>query len=238
MPRNKGGDGGPGASRHKAVRVKTARGRSTSSTRWLKRQLNDPYVREAQARGFRSRAAFKLIELDEKYRLLKRGGRVVDLGAAPGGWTQVAVDKVGTKGERGGRVVAVDIQEVEPVTGAVQFVGDIYDADIIDRIAGALGGPADLVMSDMASPATGHAGTDHIRVMALVEAAYDVARHLLAPGGAFVAKVLAGGTEREMLEALKRDFARVHHAKPAASRADSREMYLVARDYRGGGGGA
>jgi len=234
MPRNKGGDGGPGASRHKSVRVKTARGRSTSSTRWLQRQLNDPYVREAQARGFRSRAAFKLIELDEKYRLLKRGGRVVDLGAAPGGWTQVAVDKVG----RGGQVVAVDIQDVEPVTGAVQFMGDIYDEDIIDRIAGALGGPADLVMSDMASPATGHARTDHLRVMALVEAAYDVACHLLAPGGAFVAKVLAGGTEREMLEALKRDFARVHHAKPAASRADSREMYLVARDYRGDGGGA
>jgi len=234
MPRNKGGDRGPGASRQKAVRVKTARGRSTSSTRWLQRQLNDPYVREAQARGFRSRAAFKLIELDEKYRLLKRGGRVVDLGAAPGGWSQVAVDKVG----RGGRVVAVDIQDVEPVAGSVQLKGDIYDADIVDRIAGALGGPADLVMSDMASPATGHAGTDHLRVMALVEAAYDVARHLLAPGGAFVAKVLAGGTEREMLDALKRDFARVYHAKPAASRADSREMYLVALDYRGDGRGA
>jgi 23S rRNA (uridine2552-2'-O)-methyltransferase len=238
MPKHKGGGGGPGTARHKAVRVKTARGRSTSSTRWLQRQLNDPYVREAQARGLRSRAAFKLIELDEKYRFLKRGARVVDLGAAPGGWTQVAVDKVGNKGERGGLVVAVDIQEVEPVTGAVAFLGDIYDENIVDRIAGALGGPADLVMSDMASPATGHAQTDHLRVMALVEAAYDVARHLLAPGGTFVAKVLAGGTERAMLEMLKRDFARVHHAKPAASRADSREMYLVALDYRGDAGGA
>ena len=234
MPKDKGRDGGPGTARHKAVRVKTARGRSTSSTRWLQRQLNDPYVREAQARGFRSRAAFKLIELDEKYRLLKRGGQVVDLGAAPGGWTQVALDKVG----RSGKVVAVDIQEVEPVSGAVHFLGDIYDEDIVDRIAGALGGPADLVMSDMASPATGHPQTDHLRVMALVEAAYDVARQLLAPGGAFVAKVLAGGTERQMLDTLKRDFARVYHAKPAASRADSREMYLVALDYRGDGGGA
>jgi 23S rRNA (uridine2552-2'-O)-methyltransferase len=238
MPRSKGRGGGPGTSRQKTVRVKTARGRTNSSTRWLKRQLNDPYVQEARARGFRSRAAFKLVELDEKYRLLKRGGRVLDLGAAPGGWTQVAVDKVGSKQGGGGTVIAVDIQEVEPVPGAVHITGDIYDADIDDRIVAALGGKADLVMSDMAAPATGHARTDHLRVMALVEAAYDVARHLLAPGGAFVAKVLAGGTEREMLAMLKRDFARVHHAKPGASRADSREMYLVALDYRGGDGGA
>jgi len=232
MAQNKEG-GGARTTRHKAVRVRTARGRSTSSTRWLQRQLNDPYVREAQARGYRSRAAFKLIELDEKYHLLKRGGRALDLGAAPGGWTQVAVGKVG----RAGLVVAVDIQDVETVNGAVHIKGDIYDHDIDARIKDALGGPADVVLSDMASPATGHARTDHLRVMALVEAAYDVARRVLAPGGAFVAKVLAGGTEREMLETLKRDFARVHHAKPAASRADSREMYLVALDFRGSDGG-
>jgi len=216
------------------VRVKTARGRTTSSTRWLQRQLNDPYVQAAKDQGYRSRAAFKLVELDEKYRILKRGGHVVDLGAAPGGWTQVAVDKIG----RGGVVVAVDIQEVEAVSGAAHILGDIYDEDIIERIEAALGGKADLVMSDMAAPATGHAKTDHLRVMGLVEAAYDVARHLLGPGGAFVAKVLAGGTEREMLTRLKQDFAKVHHAKPGASRADSREMYLVATGYRGGSDGS
>jgi len=216
------------------VRVKTARGRTTSSTRWLQRQLNDPYVQAAKDQGYRSRAAFKLVELDEKYRILKRGGHVVDLGAAPGGWTQVAVDKIG----RGGVVVAVDIQEVEAVSAAAHILGDIYDEDIIERIEAALGGKADLVMSDMAAPATGHAKTDHLRVMGLVEAAYDVARHLLGPGGAFVAKVLAGGTEREMLTRLKQDFAKVHHAKPGASRADSREMYLVATGYRGGSDGS
>jgi 23S rRNA (uridine2552-2'-O)-methyltransferase len=232
MPRGSGRSGGAGGTRGKAVRVKTARGRKLSSTRWLQRQLNDPYVQQAQERGYRSRAAFKLIGLDEKYRLLKQGARIVDLGAAPGGWTQVAVGKAG----RGGLVVAVDLQEVESVTGAVHIMGDIYDQDIVERIADALGGPADLVMSDMAAPATGHAQTDHLRIMALVEAAYDVAQHLLAPGGAFVAKVLAGGAEREMLDRLKRDFTRVHHAKPAASRADSREMYLVATGYRGAGG--
>jgi 23S rRNA (uridine2552-2'-O)-methyltransferase len=225
---------GPGAKRRKSVRVKTARGRTTSSTRWLQRQLNDPYVQAAKEQGYRSRAAFKLVELDEKYRLLKRGGRVLDLGAAPGGWTQVAVDKVGPTGW----VVAVDIQEVEPIQGAAHILGDIYDEDIIARIERDLGGKADLVMSDMAAPSTGHAGTDHLRVMGLIEAAYDVAQHLLAPGGAFVAKVLAGGTEREMLNRLKKDFARVHHAKPTASRADSREMYLVAIGYRGDAEGA
>jgi 23S rRNA (uridine2552-2'-O)-methyltransferase len=231
MPGNKRRGGRPDASRRKSVRVKTARGRTTSSTRWLQRQLNDPYVQAAKDQGYRSRAAFKLVELDEKYRLLKRGGRVVDLGAAPGGWTQVALDKVG----RGGAVVAVDVQDVEAVRGAVHILGDIYDEDIVERIEAALGGKADLVMSDMAAPATGHAKTDHLRVMGLVEAAYDVAQHLLAPGGSFVAKVLAGGTEREMLTRLKQDFAKVSHAKPAASRADSREMYLVATGYRGVG---
>ena len=231
MPRGSGRAGGAGGTRRKAVRVKSARGRKLSSTRWLQRQLNDPYVAAAREQGYRSRAAFKLLELDEKYRLLKRGARIVDLGAAPGGWTQVAVAKAGP----GGAVVAIDIQDVEAVAGVVHIKGDIYDADIVGRIAGVLGGKADLVMSDMAAPATGHAGTDHLRVMALVEAAYDVARQLLAAGGAFVAKVLAGGTERDMLEALKRDFAKVQHAKPSASRADSREIYLVATGFRGTG---
>ncbi|MEM9682601.1 MAG: RlmE family RNA methyltransferase [Pseudomonadota bacterium] len=226
MPRGKRSGG---AGRRKAVRVKTARGRSTSSTRWLRRQLNDPYVQEAKARGYRSRAAFKLEELNEKYRFLKRGGKVLDLGAAPGGWTQIAVDAVGD----GGLVVAVDIQAVEPIPGAVHIEGDIYDEDMPERIARLSDGPFDVVLSDMAAPATGHAGTDHLRVMALIEAAYDVARHMLAPGGAFVAKVLAGGTERDMLDILKRDFAKIHHAKPGASRSDSREMYLVAIGFRG-----
>jgi 23S rRNA (uridine2552-2'-O)-methyltransferase len=213
------------------VRVKSARGRSSSSTRWLQRQLNDPFVAEAKERGYRSRAAFKLLELDEKYKLIKRGARVVDLGAAPGGWTQVVAEKVG----RTGLVVAVDLVEVEGVAGVAHIKGDIYEADIVERIVAALGGQADLVLSDMAAPATGHARTDHLRVMGLVEAAYDVARLLLAPGGAFAAKVLMGGTERDLLEPLKRDFAKVYHAKPEASRADSREMYLVATGYRGAG---
>jgi len=228
MPRPSGRNTG---SRRKAVRVKSARGRTTSSTRWLQRQLNDPYVAEAKERGYRSRAAFKLLELDEKYKLIKRGARVVDLGAAPGGWTQVVAEKVG----RTGLVVAVDLVEVEGVTGVAHIKGDIFEADIVERVAGALGGPADLVLSDMAAPATGHARTDHLRVMGLVEAAYDVARLLLEPGGAFAAKVLMGGTERGLLDPLKRDFAKVYHAKPGASRADSREMYLVATGYRGTG---
>ena len=218
-----------GGARRKSVRVKTARGRKLSSTRWLQRQLNDPYVEEAKKRGYRSRAAFKLQELDERYSLLRRGARIVDLGAAPGGWTQMAVQAVGPEGA----VVAVDIQEVEPVPGATHLLGDIYDEDITDRIVEALGGAADLVLSDMAAPATGHAQTDHLRVMGLLEAAYDVARILLKPGGAFVGKVLQGGTERALLDALKRDFAKVAHAKPAASRADSREMYIVATGFRG-----
>lgn len=223
-----GGGGRGGGSRRKTVRVKTARGRKLSSTRWLQRQLNDPYVEEARKRGYRSRAAFKLDDLNEKYGFLKPGARILDLGAAPGGWTQIAVAAAGAKG----RVVALDIQDVEPVPGAVHLLGDIYDDDVIDRLRDALGGPADVVMSDMAAPSTGHAQTDHLRVMALIEAAYDVAQALLAPGGVFVGKVLQGGTERDLLETLKRDFAKVSHAKPAASRADSREMYMVAESFR------
>jgi 23S rRNA (uridine2552-2'-O)-methyltransferase len=229
MARSPGGRKGAGGSRRATVTVKTARGRKLSSTRWLQRQLNDPYVQEAQRLGFRSRAAFKLQALDEKYRLFRRGARVVDLGAAPGGWTQVAVAAIGESG----RVVSVDLSEIEPVAGAEMLVGDVYDTDIDARITEALGGPADVVMSDMAAPSTGHSATDHLRVMALLEAAYDVARPLLKPGGTFIGKILQGGTERELLSVLKHDFTKVVHAKPAASRKDSSEMYLVATGFRG-----
>lgn len=227
MARGSGRGAGPG--RRKSVRVKTARGRKLSSTRWLRRQLNDPYVQEARRKGYRSRAAFKLLELNERFRLLRPGARVLDLGAAPGGWSQVAARAVGAEGV----VVAVDIQEIEPLAGVTILQGDIYDAALPTRVADALGGNADLVMSDMAAPSTGHAQTDHLRTMALLEAAYDIARHLLGPSGVFVGKVLQGGTEQALLTLLKRDFARVVHAKPAASRKESAEMYLVALDYRG-----
>jgi 23S rRNA (uridine2552-2'-O)-methyltransferase len=223
--------GPPTPTRAKAVRVKTASRRSASSTQWLERQLNDPYVREAKRLGYRSRAAFKLIELDERFRLLKPGLRVVDLGAAPGGWTQVAAARV--KPGAAGRVLAVDVLAMDPVPGASLMTLDFLDPAAPAALAAALGGPADLVLSDMAAPATGHAATDHLRIMALAEAAYHFARESLAPGGSFVAKVLQGGTERALLDALKRDFASVRHAKPPASRAESAELYLVAQGFRG-----
>ncbi len=210
--------------------MKTAKRRSVSSARWLERQLNDPYVAEARKRGYRSRAAFKLAQLDDRFHFLKNGARVVDLGCAPGGWTQVVVERCG----RSVRVVGIDLAEVEAIPGADLLVGDFLDEDAPERLKTALGGPADVVLSDMAAHATGHAKTDHLKVMALVEAAHLFAREVLAPGGAFVAKVLQGGTERDLLAALKRDFARVAHVKPAASRADSAEMYLVATGFRGG----
>lgn len=214
-------------------RVKTAKGRKTSSKMWLERQLNDPYVAEAKARGYRSRAAFKLLELDSMFGLLKKGARVVDLGAAPGGWTQVAVDAVGAgKGPKGGQVVAIDIQGMDPVQGATVILQDFMDPDALDRIKDALTGPADLVLSDMAAPATGHRQTDHLRIMGLCEAAFDFACEVLAPGGGFVAKVLKGGTENELLAQMKRRFAMVKHAKPPASRADSAESYVVATGFR------
>ncbi|MGF1624972.1 MAG: RlmE family RNA methyltransferase [Alphaproteobacteria bacterium] len=216
-----------------SVRVKTARGRKISSTRWLQRQLNDPYVAEARRRGYRSRAAFKLIELDDRFQVLKPGARVLDLGAAPGGWSQVAVERVGPSG----RVVAVDIRPMEPLPDVAFIEADITEAEtdalVREALGGAAGGKADVVLSDMASSATGHAATDHLRTMALVEAALDCARGLLAPGGAFVAKVLQGGTQAALLAAMKRDFERVKHAKPPASRTDSSEMYVVATGYRG-----
>lgn len=219
--------------RNVAVRVKTARKRSLSSTRWLERQLNDPYVAEARKRGFRSRAAFKLLQLDEKYRLLAPGKRVVDLGAAPGGWTQVAVERVKPE-TTGGQVVGLDILEMEPVAGAVTFQADFLDETAPQRLKDALGGPADLVLSDMAAPTTGHQQTDHLRIMGLAEAALDFAEEVLAPGGAFVCKLFQGGAERELLDRLKRAFATVRHAKPPSSRQDSSETYVVATGFRGG----
>jgi 23S rRNA (uridine2552-2'-O)-methyltransferase len=232
MPPRKPSGSGP-SGRGLTVRVKTAKRRSTSSARWLQRQLNDPYVAEAQRRGFRSRAAFKLLQLDEKFGLLRRGLRVVDLGAAPGGWTQVAVEKT-RAGEGGaGRVVGIDYLPMDPIPGAVLLQLDFLDPSAPERLQDALAGPADLVMSDMAAPTTGHAATDHLRIMALAETAYDFARQVLAPGGAFVAKLFQGGAEKDLLDALKRDFEKVRHAKPPASRADSSETYVVATGFRG-----
>src|SRR5215831_15897350 len=213
--------------RRATVRVRTARGRTVSSQRWLQRQLNDPYVAEAKKRGYRSRAAFKLLQLDDQLRFLKPGARVVDLGAAPGGWTQVAVERV-----KGGVVVGIDLTPVEPIAGATVLAKDFYDDDAPDALKSLLGGPADVVLSDMAASATGDPQVDHLRIMALAEAAHDFARQILKPGGTFVAKVLQGGTERRLLEQLKRDFAKVRHVKPAASRADSAEMYVVATGFR------
>ena len=208
-------------------RVRTAKGRSGASQRWLARQLNDPYVAAARQQGWRSRAAFKLIELDERFHLIRRGARVVDLGAAPGGWTQVAV-------KRGARVVAVDLLAMDPVSGAVVLQGDFADEAVQERLAAELGGKVDLVLSDMAPNTTGHAATDHVRIVALAEAALEFAMEVLAEGGTFVAKVFQGGAEREMLERLKRHFASVRHAKPPASRKESSELYVVAMGFKGG----
>ena len=214
--------------RRASVRVRTARGRTVSSQRWLARQLNDPYVVEAKKRGYRSRAAFKLLQLDDQFRFLKPGARVIDLGAAPGGWTQVSVERA-----RNGTVVGIDFVPMEPIAGATLIAKDFYDDDAPEMLTAALGGPADVVLSDMAAPATGDPQIDHLRIMALAEAAHDFARQVLKQGGTFVAKVLQGGTERALLDLLKKDFAKVRHVKPAASRADSAEMYVVATGFRG-----
>jgi 23S rRNA (uridine2552-2'-O)-methyltransferase len=213
------------------VRVKTGRGRPLSSKLWLERQLNDPYVARAKREGFRSRAAFKLIEIDDKFRFLKPGGRVVDLGAAPGGWSQVAAKRVADGGK--GRVIGIDLLEMTPVPGVEFTQMDFLDEAAPARLREMLGGPADVLLSDMAANATGHKRTDHLRTMALAEAAADFAREVLAPGGSFLAKVLQGGTEGELLAGLKRDFATVKHVKPKASRADSSELYLFATGFRG-----
>ncbi len=207
-------------------RVRTAKGRSTASQRWLSRQLNDPYVAAARQQGWRSRAAFKLIELDDRFKLIRRGAKVVDLGAAPGGWSQVAV-------QRGARVVAVDLLAMDPVAGAVVLQGDFTDEAVQTRLLSELGGKADLVLSDMAPNTTGHTATDHLRIVALAEEALEFALDVLAEGGAFVAKVFQGGAERAMLERLKRHFGNVRHAKPPASRKESSELYVVAMGFRG-----
>jgi 23S rRNA (uridine2552-2'-O)-methyltransferase len=220
-----------GARRGVAVRVKTAKQRSASSAAWLARQLNDPYVAEAKRLGYRSRAAFKLTELDDRFHFLKRGARVVDLGAAPGGWTQIAAKRIGAEEGRG-KLVATDILAMEGVPGAMVLQLDFLDPAAPRQIIAALGGQADLVLSDMAAPTTGHAPTDHLRIVALAEAAYDFAKDVLAPGGTFVAKVFQGGAEGELLAGLKRDFASVRHAKPPASRAESAEVYVVAQGFK------
>ena len=211
------------------VRVTTAKGRRPSSAKWLERQLNDPYVREAKAKGYRSRAAFKLAELDDKFHFLKTGARVLDLGAAPGGWSQVAAKKVGAAGT----VVAADILEIVPLPGVSIVQTDIGDPDALPKLLEALGGPADVVLSDMAAPTTGHRPTDHLRTIVLLEAALDIAASVLKPGGAFVGKAFQGGATSELLARIKTMFREVKHAKPRASRTESVELYLVATGYRG-----
>ena len=230
MTRDRGRRRGPEGHRFAVVKVRSTRRRKASSTRWLSRQLNDPYVAEARRLGYRSRAAFKLIELDERFRLLRPGRRVVDLGCAPGGWAEVAVARVG----RRGRVVGIDVAETAPLPGATLLSADILDPATPASLTAALGGLADIVLSDMAPPATGHAATDHLRIVALAEDAFAVASQILKPGGAFVAKVFQGGAEGPLLAALKRDFVELRHAKPPASRAESAETYVVATGFRGG----
>jgi 23S rRNA (uridine2552-2'-O)-methyltransferase len=228
-----GGTGDIASRRRKAVRVKAKSRRSESSRQWLQRQLNDPYVAAAKTDGYRSRAAYKLLQLDEKFELLKPGLRIVDLGAAPGGWTQVA-SKVLTKkgGLQNGKLVALDILEMPPIEGVSILHMDFLAEDAPERLKALMGGPADLVLSDMAPPTTGHPGTDHIRIMALAEMAAHFAVDILAPGGAFVCKFFQGGAERDVLNLLKKHFAKTRHAKPAASRAESSETYLVAQGFR------
>lgn len=223
-----------GGQRHKTVKLRTAAGRTNSSQRWLERQLNDPYVAESKRLGYRSRAAFKLLQLDEKFRFLKPGLRVVDLGAAPGGWTQVAV--AATKAPERGQVIGIDILPVEPIAGSEILLADFMEADAPDMLKALLGGPVDIVLSDMAAATTGHTPTDHLRIVGLCEAALDFAEDVLAPNGCFVAKVFQGGSEGELLARLKRLFRVVKHAKPDASRAESAETYVVATGFRGEAG--
>ena len=219
-----------GAPRALKVRVKTSKRRKQSSNLWLERQLNDPYVARAKREGFRARAAFKLMEINDKARILKKGARVIDLGAAPGGWSQVAAKRVGAPQQ--GRVVAIDVLAMDSLPGVEFMQFDFLAVDAPDKLKAMLGGPADVVLSDMAANATGHAKTDHLKIMALVEAAADFAREVLSPGGTFLAKVLQGGTEGALLAGLKRDFSNVKHVKPAASRTDSAELYLLATGFR------
>lgn len=242
----RGGAGKPGAGGRRSsgrgqrdlrVRVRTAKGRKLSSTLWLERQLNDPYVARARREGYRGRAAYKISELDDKYGFFAPGARVVDLGCAPGGWSQIAVDRVNALGDRPGRkqgrVIGIDLQEVEPIAGAELHVLDFLEEGADDKVKEWLGGRADVVMSDMAAASSGHKGTDHLRIVALVEAAAALALDVLEPGGTFIAKVLAGGAENEMQTMLKRNFRKVANVKPAASRQDSSEKFVVAQGFRG-----
>lgn len=232
----KQGSGSGRGRRDLRVKVKTARGRKLSSTRWLERQLNDPYVQRARAEGYRGRAAFKLIELDDKYRFLRPGARVVDLGCAPGGWTQVAVARVNALGQQVGKargsVLGIDLQEVDAIPGAELHVLDFMEDGADGRVKGWLDGRADVVMSDMAAASSGHKQTDHLRIVALCEAAADLAFDVLNEGGTFVAKVLAGGAEGSLQALLKQRFAKVANVKPPASRSDSSEKYVVATGFR------
>ncbi len=215
------------------VKVKTGKGRTVAQKQWLERQLNDPYVAEAKRLGYRSRAAFKLVEIDDKFKFLKVGGRVVDLGAAPGGWSQVAAKRV--KAEDGkGRVVAIDMHGMDPLPSVTIFKKDFYDEDAPEVLIAALGGEkADVVLSDMAAHATGHRQTDHINIVALAEAGYDFARTILKPGGTYLAKVLRGGTEGQLLNLMKKDFTTVRHVKPLSSRDGSAELFVLAMGFRG-----
>jgi 23S rRNA (uridine2552-2'-O)-methyltransferase len=210
------------------VRLKTARGRTVSSQRWLMRQLNDPYVHRSKVDGYRSRSAYKLLEIDEKFKILKSGSKVVDLGAAPGGWTQVSLERVGLKG----CVVGIDLTPMEPLERAQLICGDFCDPTKGEEIKAYLKGPVNVVLSDMAAPSTGHPQTDHMRIMTLAEEAFLFAQDVLERGGSFVAKVLQGGTEKELLQLLKKHFEKVCHFKPSASRSDSAEMYVVALGFR------
>ena len=232
MVERRGKGGGPGRTALK-VRVKTARRRTASSTRWLERQLNDPYVARARDEGYRARSAFKLIEIDDRYRLLSPGKRVVDLGAAPGGWSRIAAERTRSTGSDP-LIVAIDLLDMDPLPGVVMLKKDFLEDDAPDLIRDALHGhPADVVLSDMAAPTTGHRRTDHLRTIHLCEVAADFATSVLKPGGHFVAKVFRGGAEGELLALLKRSFASVHHVKPPASRPESVELYLVAKGFRG-----
>ncbi len=215
------------------VRVKTGKGRTVSQKLWLERQLNDPYVHEAKKLGYRSRAAFKLSEIDDKYKFLKSGAYVVDLGAAPGGWSQVSAQRV-KSAEGKGRVVAIDMHSMDDISGVIFFKKDFYDEDAPKLLIDALGGEkADVVLSDMAAHATGHRQTDHINIIALVETGYHFAQQVLKPGGSYLAKVLRGGTENQLLTMMKKDFRIVRHVKPMASRDDSAELFVLASGYRG-----
>ena len=234
-PEKKGSSGR--GQRDLTVKVKTARGRKMSSTLWLQRQLNDPYVAQAKAEGYRGRAAYKIRDLDDRFGFFSPGARVVDLGCAPGGWCQVAVPRINALGEKPakpiGRIIGIDIQPVEPIPGAELHVLDFLDDGADDKVKAWLGGPADVVLSDMAASASGHKQTDHLRIIALCEAAAQLAFDVLRPGGTFVAKVLAGGAESDLQRRLKQSFDKVDNVKPPSSRSDSSEKFVVARGFRG-----